>query len=55
MKYYRLTDAEMSRHPSIHCSGSIRGMIRKGHWGKNDVIVRCGNFYYNMSILLHYS
>lgn len=53
MKYMKLTDAEKSRHPSIHYTGSVRGMKRHGGWGKKDVCVRCGQFIYNLSIFLN--
>lgn len=36
-------------HPSIHKSGSIHGMKAKGYWGKDDVIVRAGDWLYNTS------
>ena len=50
--YKKLTAAERARHPSIHYAGSVRGMKRLGHWGKNDRIVRCGQYYYNLSITI---
>lgn len=52
MRYMKLTEAEKNRHPSIHCTGSVRGMKKLGYWGKNDVCVRCGQYIYNLSILL---
>jgi hypothetical protein len=33
--------------PSIHASGSIRGMKKLGFWNKRDVIVKMGDYYYN--------
>ncbi len=50
MKYQRLTEAEKATHPSIHYTGSIRGMKRLGFWGKNDVCVRSGAYIYNLPI-----
>ena len=32
--------------PSIHRTGSIKGMIKLGFWNKNDNIVRHGNWIY---------
>ena len=40
----------LDHHPSIHVSGSIRGMKKRGFWRKTDIIVRCGSYYYNLSI-----
>ncbi len=40
------------RHPSIHKSGSVRGMKKLGYWGKNDVCVRIGDYIYNLSITI---
>ena len=51
MRTVKLTEQEKAIHPSIHVSGSIRGMKKLGYWGKNDTIVRCGNYYYNLSII----
>jgi len=36
--------------PSIHISGSLRGM-KKLYWGKTAKVVRCGSYYYNISNL----
>lgn len=52
MRYQRLTESEKDTHPSIHCTGSVRGMIKLGYWKKGDNIVRCGQYIYNLSILL---
>lgn len=52
MRYVRLTEAEKKRHPSIHVTGSVRGMRKLGYWGEDDEIVRCGQYYYNLSITL---
>ncbi len=51
MKYLKLTEEEKARHPSIHKSGSIRGM-KKLFWGKKDVCVLCGSYIYNLSITI---
>ena len=50
MRYERLSQAEKARHPSIHYTGSVRGMKKLGYWGKNDVCVRSGAYIYNLSI-----
>lgn len=52
MKYMKLTDGQKYNHPSIHCSGSVRGMKKLGYWGKHDEVVRCGQYYYNLSIFI---
>lgn len=49
MRYMKLTQAERDRHPSIHYTGSVRGMKKLGYWGKNDRCVRCGQWIYNLS------
>ena len=38
-----------NRHPSIHYTGSVRGMKKLGYWDKDDVCVRCGQYIYNLS------
>lgn len=50
MEYKKLTEAEKARHPSIHYTGSVRGMKNLGFWGKHDHCVRCGQYIYNLSI-----
>lgn len=52
MKYEKLTEWEKARHPSIHHTGSVRGMKKLGYWGKHDRCVRCGQYIYNLSILI---
>lgn len=52
MNYRRLTEVQKAQHPSIHCSGSVRGMKKLGLWGKNDRCVRCGQYIYNLSIYI---
>ena len=49
MQYRKLTAGEKDRHPSIHYTGSVRGMKKLGFWGKYDICVRCGQYIYNMS------
>lgn len=39
-------------HPSIHATGSVRGMKRLHFWRKNDRIIRHGQYYYNLSIYI---
>lgn len=38
----------ISRFPNFHKSGSIRGMKRL-YYGKNALMVRCGDYIYNVS------
>lgn len=52
MKKSELPERERDKHPSIHYTGSVRGMKKLGYWGKNDVCVRCGQWIYNLSITL---
>ena len=40
----------LNEHPSIHATGSVRGMKKLRFWGKNDRIIRHGQYYYNLSI-----
>lgn len=54
MKYMKLTDRQKAIHPSIHCTGSVRGMKKLGYWGKDDVCVRCGQYIYNLSITIRH-
>lgn len=51
MKYKKLTELEKKIHPSIHHTGSVRGMKKLGYWDKDDVCVRCGQYIYNMSVV----
>lgn len=50
MEYRKLTKWDKEHHPSIHRTGSVRGMKKLGFWGKNDHCVRCGSYIYNLSI-----
>lgn len=52
MRYEKLTEAEKARHPSIHYTGSVRGMKKHNGWRKNDRCVRCGQYIYNLSITI---
>lgn len=52
MKYMKLSQAERDRHPSMHYTGSVRGMKKLGYWGKQDKCVRCGSWIYNLSITI---
>lgn len=52
MQYMKLTEAQKDRHPSIHYTGSVRGMKNHGGWGKHDHCVRCGQYIYNLSITI---
>ena len=38
----------LEEFPSFHKSGSIRGM-KKMYYGKNALLVRCGNYIYNVT------
>ena len=53
MRYANLTEKEKARHPSIHYTGSVRGMKKLGYWGKDDLCVRCGQYIYNLSITIN--
>ena len=50
MKYLKLSEEEKEKHPSIHYTGSVKGMRKLGFWKKNDICVRCGQYIYNLSI-----
>ena len=52
MKYERLTRAQKDRHPSIHYTGSVRGIKKQGFWRKKDRCVRCGQYIYNLSMTI---
>ncbi len=52
MEYKKLSEFEKSIHPSIHYTGSVRGMKKLGYWGKYDRCVRCGSYIYNLSIYI---
>ena len=45
----KIIRGEKNRHPSIHYTGSVRGMKKLGYWDKDDVCVRCGQYIYNLS------
>lgn len=53
MQYMKLSEAEKAAHPSIHYTGSVRGMKKLGYWGKHDMCVRCGQFIYNLSMWIY--
>lgn len=38
----------ISRFPNFHKTGSITGM-KELYYGKNALLVRCGNYIYNVS------
>ncbi len=55
MRYIKVKDydrCQLHRHPSIHVSGSISGMKKLGYWKEDAIIVRCGNYYYNTSVIV---
>lgn len=39
-------------HPSIHASGSVRGMKKQGYWRKDDRTVRSHGYIYNIDRLV---
>lgn len=47
-----LTEIQKAQHPSIHYTGSVKGMKKLGYWGKNDICIRCGQYIYNLSIFI---
>ena len=47
-----LSQWDKDHHPSIHYTGSVSGMKKLGYWGKNDRIVRCDGYFYNLSIFI---
>lgn len=54
MKTKRMTISEgveydLSQYPNFHKSGSISGM-KKLCYGKNALLVRCGNYIYNVPL-----
>lgn len=38
-----------SAHPNISASGSVRGMVSRGYWKREDRKVRVRGFVYNVS------
>lgn len=51
MKYLSVEEGNhynIWRYSNIHCSGSILGMKKQGYWNKDDLIVKCGSYYYNV-------
>ena len=52
MRYEKLSAAQRTQHPSILYTGSVRGMKKLGFWGEHDIIVRCGQYIYNLSIFI---
>jgi len=54
MNYAKLSEHEKAIHPSIHYTGSVRGMKKLGYWGKDDICVRCGQYIYNLSRTVTY-
>lgn len=49
MQYMKLTPGQKEHHPSIHYTGSVRGMKKLGFWKPGDRCVRCGQYIYNLS------
>ena len=50
-KYLSVKDGErlgIDEFPSFHKSGSIYGMKKK-YYGKDALLVRCGNYIYNVT------
>lgn len=51
VKYIKVSRGEeigLNRFPKCHIAYSVREM-RKTKWGKDALIVRSGNYYYNVS------
>jgi hypothetical protein len=48
VKYISVKDIDLSGFPNFHRSGSIAGM-KKNVYGKNALLVRSGNYIYNVS------
>lgn len=42
------TCPDLSEYPNFHISGSVSGM-KKMHYGKYSLLVRNGNYIYNVS------
>ena len=56
IKYLKVAEGDklgISRFPSFHCSGSIKGMKDK-YYGKDAYLVRCGQWIYNVSSAFYY-
>lgn len=50
VKYLSVTRGQkvhIEQYPNFHKSGSIKGMKEK-YYGKNAMLVRCGDYIYNM-------
>lgn len=45
MKYLSAKKFSRDAHPSIHYTGSVRGMKKAGLWGKHDKCVRWKPLY----------
>ena len=41
-------ECNINRFPNFHKTGSIKGMKAK-YYGKNALLVKCGNYIYNVS------
>lgn len=41
-------DYQLDTFPNFHKSGSIKGM-KKQYYGKDALLVKCGNYIYNVS------
>ena len=50
VKYLSVTRGQkvhIEQYPNFHKSGSIKGMKEK-YYGKNAMLVRCGDYIYNV-------
>lgn len=50
VKYLSVTRGQkvhIEQYPNFHKSGSIKGM-KEQYYGKNAMLVRCGNYIYNV-------
>lgn len=41
-------EAQLSRFPNFHRTGSVAGM-KKLYYGQNCLLVKCGDYIYNVS------
>lgn len=41
-------EAQLSRFPNFHRTGSVTGM-KKRYYGQNCLLVKCGDYIYNVS------
>lgn len=57
VRYLYVEDGErlgVEAYPNIHRTGSVAGM-KKLYWGPSAMVVRCGNYYYNVPPAIYYA